>query len=140
MDKLVIDSTVFVSALGKPDDFSVGSKQFLTKLLKHASLQLIVPTIVAAETINILQKQGKSVKNLFSYFCGFTLFSLDADFLNQFARNLKASSLKTSDAIIAVSAKLNHALLISWDRQLLSSKNTLCQTLSPKEYLAQQKN
>ena len=140
MDKIVIDSTVFVSALGKPDDFSANSKQFLATLLKHDSIQLIIPTVVIAETLNTLQKQDKPIKNLLTYFSGFELVALDSEFINYFAKNLKKSPLKTSDAIIAVTAKLNNSLLISWDKQLISPKNVLCKTLTPKEFLTQQKN
>lgn len=135
MNKLVIDSTVFVSTLGKPDDFSLNSKKFFTSIEKISVLTLIIPSLVVAETANVLQKQNISLSNLLAYFSGFEIVTLDEEFLRQFISSIKNSTLKTSDAIIAITAKIKHAQLITWDSKLLSETNTLCSTSTPTQYL-----
>ena len=42
------------------------------------------------------------------------------------------SPLKTSDLVIALTAKLNDATLITWDKQLQNNK--ICETASPENY------
>lgn len=124
--------------MGKRDINTIPSKKFFRAIQTDT---IFIPTIVVAETLHTLNKHGRrSIAGVITYFLSLHLVTLDQEFLQAFAHTLQKTIVKTSDVIILITAKLYNAPLITWDKQLLSTKNTICQTLSPKEYLAQQKN
>lgn len=108
------------------------SAEFLNTIHKE---DVILPIIVAAETMVILLRQGYGVipellDNLFK----FKIISLDKNELNKIVVNCSSkTNLKTANYIIAMTAKLNKAILVTWDQQL--SKNDICKTLTPREYV-----
>lgn len=132
-NKLVIDSSVFVSCFGKPDEFTKASKKFFKGIPNNVQINL--PSIVVAETLTTFSKQGKSIGNIFKKLLSFEITQLDNNFLVKFSKILKPTPLRTLDLIIAATAKFYSALLISWDKRHLSSENFLCQTLTPNQYL-----
>lgn len=135
--RLVIDSSVFVSSLGIDDEFTKTSRLFFRKIINE---QVFVPSLVVAETLTIVGKQKKkSVASLLRYFYSLILIPLNQEFLNYFAKHLPTTtSLKTNDFIIAITAKMHKALLITWDSKLLSSAGKICQVLTPGDYLKQE--
>ena len=135
-EKIVIDSSVFISALGNPDIFTKESKSFFIQIAKQ-NIPVILPTIVVAETLVKIYRYKRRIKKISESFFDMELVSLDLDFLKQLSSLIKEPKLKTSDLIIAVCAKLASAVLISWDKRHLSKENYLCETLTPKEYLLQ---
>lgn len=135
MDKIVIDSSVFISLFGTSDIFSSASEKFLRALPAH--VKVIIPAIVMAETvINLSKKNIKSAKKAHTVLSQFTMVPIDESFMKHLMECItKPLSLKSSDAIIAVMTKMCSAVLITWDKELLSSKNTLCKALTPTQFL-----
>lgn len=133
MNKLVVDTSVFVSLFGAKDTFSENSQAFFSTLPED--IEIVLPTLVVAETLFSLAKQNLSTTAVYEQLMQFTLISLDGPFLEQYKQILAIASLRSSDAIIAATAKLQNARLVSWDSQHLSKANTLCETLSPTQFL-----
>lgn len=138
IEKLVIDASVLISTLGKPDVFTKKSEEFFRSVATHN--YFILPSIAVAEVITNLQKQKmKNINKKIDYIFGLTVIALDTEFLKEFTILSKNPKLKTSDLVISITAKLYDATLITWDKQLLSRSNTICKTQSPKEYIESQK-
>lgn len=140
MNKIVIDSSVFVSVLGKPDNFTISSRKLFNGLSKD--IQVVVPSLVLAETVVNLGKQDvKIAHEAFNLLSRMGLVALDEVVVKELLSFIKKPlGLKTSDAIIAITAFRIKANLVTWDRQLLSKKNTICEAVSPADYIAGLKN
>lgn len=130
--KIVIDSSVLISALDKNDPYLKPSSEFLNVIHKE---DVILPIIVVAETMIILLRQGYgTIPELLDNLFKFKIISLDKNELNKIIANCSSTTnLKTADFIITMTAKLNKAILVTWDRQLL--KNSICKTLTPQEFI-----
>lgn len=133
MINIVVDSSVFVSIFGKRDSFSVVSEKFLQQI--KPEFIIILPTLVVAETIVTVGKyNAEIIRTTNEILSQFNLVSLDENFL-KWILGVTSFTLKTSDFIIALTAKVSKATLVTWDKQQLSSKNTLCQAITPADYL-----
>lgn len=135
--KLVIDSSVFISHLGQNDTFTSISKRLFQILLEQKHT-IVIPTIVVAETLTILKKQKQSnLKAIYNTFNNFDLIDLDKKFLDKYVDLLitKGSDMKTSDFIIAATAKFTKSTLITWDQKIIKSAKRICLTLTPKQYI-----
>lgn len=131
---LVIDSSVYISTFGIPDSFTKTSRIFFAKISKTTTI--VLPTLVAAETMTILARQNKATaQKAYQYFSHFRLIPLDRQFLEALIENLPQPHLKTSDLIIAFTAKLYEGTLITWDQPLHTHAPSLCRVLTPQEYL-----
>lgn len=137
MQPLVIDSSVYVSYFGH-DANTPHTKQFW-RTLATISPQIIIPSLVVAETFVTLAKERVPYLDLvYRYFTSTIFIPIDQpliDHLYEFITALASpSQLKTSDLLIALIAKLHSATLVTWDRRLLT--NAVCQVLTPTRYLA----
>ncbi len=134
MTKLIIDSSVFISALGIKDEYSSDSRKFFEKCYDS---EIFVPALVIAEVLTVLTKQGmKNAASLLKYFSSLNLVPLDYGFLKYFVTHLPPSTtLKTSDLIVTLSASRHQAILITWDKKLLSENKKLLSITTPTEYL-----
>lgn len=132
---LVIDTNVFVSALGRPDKFTKESQQFFKSL--NGNTQLILPALVVWETVAAIFKQNiLTLRVVTKYFELLDIIPLDMQYLNLAISQLpKNTVLKSSDLIVALTAKMKHATLITWDNQLLGNADEFCTVLTPKQYL-----
>lgn len=133
MKKIVIDSCVFISHFGK-DEFTIESKTFFQKI-SQTDTQIILPALVASEVLLVLRQNGaKNLDKIIQIFFQMKLSVVDKKTIEALIVHLKTNipTLKTSDLIITLSAKINNAVLITWDKQLL--KNNICQTVSPRNY------
>jgi len=135
MNKLVVDSSVFVSLFGKADTFTESSASFFNNLPRDT--EIILPAIVVAETLVNLAKQKLPTKAVYDKLLKFTIVPLDGVFLEKFRQLLGDGQMRSADLIIAATAKLNTATLISWDKRHLSKANDICEALTPKQYLSQ---
>lgn len=136
MNKLVVDTSVFVSLFGTRDAFSENSAAFFSHVNKDT--EIIIPSLVVAETLVSLAKQKLFFPDVYDRLIQFTLVSLDAQFLEQFRKLVVGDvSMRSADFIIATTAKLNRATLISWDKRHLSKHNTICETLTPEQFISQ---
>jgi predicted nucleic acid-binding protein len=135
MSNIVIDSSVFISNFGQ-DKFTATAKSFIQIIIKNSNLKILLPTVIIAETL-IICSRLKPSPNLQEIKQNLTLFEtvdLDLDFLDHIAKffSKEKSLLKTSDLIIALTAKLHSATLITWDKQLLSQ--TICPVTTPENF------
>lgn len=131
---LMIDSSVFVSSIGIDDINTPYSRELFKKI---SSAEILVPTLVIAETLHTLYKQGNTKIDSISKF----LFSLksvgmDQPLLQSIVQFLpKSALLKTSDWLIAATAKINNAALITWDKKLLKYAGIICEVFSPEQFI-----
>lgn len=134
MKNIVIDSCVYISHFGK-DKFTPQSKSFFQRI-SRTNTQIILPAIVAAETLVVLSQNGAAnLERITQIFSQMKFSPINKETINDLASLLKGNKtlLKTSDLIIALTAKLNEASLITYDKQLL--KNNICQTYRPNLFL-----
>lgn len=134
MKNIVIDSCVYISHFGK-DKFTPQSKSFFRKI-SQTNIQIIIPTLVAAETLVILSQNGAvNLEKIILIFSQMRSSALNKKTIADLANLLKNNKtpLKTSDLVIALTAKLNKATLITYDKQLL--KNNICETYRPNLFL-----
>ena len=140
--KLVIDSSVFISHLGKNDEFTSGSKLFFTTIFEQKE-ELVIPTLVIAEILTILSQQNHTnLKLIYNTFNDFNIIDISSNFLEKFVDLLikKHPSMKTSDLVIAATAKFNDSTLITWDRKILKPAKLICPTFTPKQYIEEIKS
>ena len=131
---LSIDTPVFVSAFGSPDEFTNASRNFFSLL--STTHQILLSTVILAEVVVVLYRQNPySSHKAFTYLQQFTAIVVDQDLLIQCMNYLSHNTLKASDFLIATTAALHHATLITWDKQLLSSANAICKTITPKQFI-----
>lgn len=133
MTKVVVDSSVHVSFYGH-DANSSKTRQFFDD---HTNkLYFVTPTLVAAETITILAKvSGLDLLLVSQVLASTEVVPLDSQFLTYLELYLTKSpslKLKTSDLIITLTAKLHHATLVTWDKQLLSQN--ICPVKTPENF------
>lgn len=133
MKKIVIDSCVFISHFGK-DEFTNQSKSFFKKI-SQTNTQIILPALVAAEVLVVLRQNGATnLEKITQIFSQMEFSETNRETIKNLSSLLKINRpyLKTSDLIIVLTAKLNKATLVTWDKQLLA--NSFYKTITPKEY------
>lgn len=131
---ICIDSSVYISSLGDEDIYSDFSRKFFHSL---TSEQIIIPALVVAEVINILNKQKTgNLKKVYDSLLSFRLISFDHLLLKYLWENFpKKVELKSSDLVIAITAQMTKATLITWDGKLLSSASSICPVTTPRDYI-----
>lgn len=139
--KLVIDSSVFISHMGTNDEFTPTSQLFF-KILFENKEKVVIPTLVIAETLTVLkQQQHPNLQIIFKNFQDFDAIPLDMGLLEKLRGILLKSTvtLKASDLVIALTAKVADAVLISWDKRMLT-ETSICPVLTPKQYIVKVKS
>lgn len=133
MKNIVIDSCVYVSHFGK-DGLTPQSKSFFQSLLQ-TDVQIVLPAIVEAEVLVVLKQNGsKNIGRVSQILSKMKFAAIDREIIRELTISLKTKkpNLKTSDLLVALTTKLNNAVLITWDKQLL--KNNICKTLLPTDF------
>lgn len=134
MKKIVIDSCVFVSNFSN-DKFTDQSKLFFQQV-SDIDISVILPALVEAETLIVLKQNGKKdFTQIIEIFSQMKFQTIDKKVILNLIAVLEKNTikLKASDFLIALTARLNKAILITWDQQLL--ENSICKTLTPREYM-----
>ena len=94
----------------------------------------MIPSLVVVEVAVNLKKHGwdnlRPIKEVFS---NFTVLSLDGKSAYSLLDLWEANSLKASDFVVAATAKLNKAVLVTWDKRLLENK--ICEVMTPAQWL-----
>lgn len=131
---LMIDSSVFVSSIGIDDVNTPKSRELFKKI---SSVEIFVPTLVIAETLHTLYKQGNTkIVSISKFLFSLQLINLDQSLIQNIIKFLPESvRLKTSDWLIAAIAKINNAVLITWDKKLLRYAGTICDVFSPEQFI-----
>lgn len=144
MDKLVIDASVFLSGLFHDEENSEISGKFL-ETVRQKNILIVLPMLTLFEVLNTfhrVRKDSEATELVHQSFVdmnvskGLILLSLEASFLAHFFTYHEYFDLKTSDAIVALTAHREKCPLISWDKKLLKEANKYINAYTPEEYLA----
>lgn len=138
---LVIDSSVFISALTPAEEHAGTSQAFFRALRGGAYAGVVVPTTVVLEVGNILMQKGRLARSapmlasVQAHFEEFEIVPVDDEFVSAALLLFPRLALRTADAIVAVTASLYDAALVSWDARLLRGARVLVSALTPAEFL-----
>ena len=127
--------------MGTNDEFTPTSQLFF-KILFENKEKVVIPTLVIAETLTVLkQQQHLNLQIIFKNFQDFDAIPLDMGLLEKLRGILLKSTvtLKASDLVIALTAKVADAVLISWDKRMLT-ETSICPILTPKQYIVKVKS
>lgn len=135
MEKITIDSSVFISAFLETDRFHEESKKFFHHL-QSRELLVIEPIIVLLEVLNVLTKAGvKDCSPILESFRAFHTMPLNDSMVSEAHFVFQKCQLKTSDAIIVWCASASESTLVSWDAQLVREAKKLTVAQRPSDYL-----
>ena len=98
---------------------------------------LVIPATIVLEVANVLISLGhpKEAMVVYKYFPTLNIVAIDDDFVKRAIPLLEKVRLKTADAIIAVSAALGGAMVVSWDKKLLKETGKLTEVATPEVFL-----
>lgn len=136
MNRVIIDSSVFLSALIEKETRRLETLLFFKKL-GIAKKSVFVPSLVAAEVINKLQRTegGERVEVVYRFLMSFMVINLDKVFLRQAFPYWSGCRLKTSDAIIALTSAIYDCILVSWDEKLIAEAGKITKAATPAEFM-----
>ena len=130
MNRLVIDSSLYVAFANPLDEHFLDSQLFLENLVSKG--QLLTPRLVVIEVINVLNRlKVKEVDLIESVFRGGELVELDERVQEVIMGILPQVKLKSLDLIIVATAKLYEAQLVSWDKKLVREANKVVKAYTP---------
>lgn len=144
MKHVVVDSSVFLSALIPEDAFHTQSLRFFSHL-EEKKTPILIPILVLMEVMQVGYKKTKDSQLLRSWMLTFTRLSeakglrmipLESMFFANFLKFHVSFPLKTSDAIVSVTAAIENIPLVSWDKQLVKASRPLVEAHTPTEFLA----
>lgn len=136
MNRVVIDSSVFLSALIEKETRRLETLLFFKKL-GIAKKSIFVPSLVVAEVINKLQRteSKERVEIVYRFLMSFMVINLDNVFLRQAFPYWSRCRLKTSDAIIALTSAIYGTVLVSWDEKLVAEAGKITKAITPAEFM-----
>ena len=111
------------------------AKEFFKVILRKKA-KIFLPTIVWAETLTVLEHQKHEDLNRINLIMSeLKRVNLDEEVVKQVLKTLQQqrADLKTSDLVIAVTAKQEGAKLVTWDKQLLTRGKGICEVVRPEE-------
>jgi len=128
----LIDSSIYISALNSDDVLQPTSQTALSIIQKS---RIIVPALIISEIITVLNKTNpKATKPAVHSLLNNVVVALDVKFIHQFLRRIPpVNHLKTSDLVIAITALIYKATLITWDKQLINNTKSLCVAITPTQ-------
>lgn len=139
-----IDSSVYLSAIEQNDDFFAESTNFFRTILQE-DYQITSPILILCEIIHTLKRNTKNaqilnqrlrlIKKSFTR-SESTVIAMEKNFLKDFEKlSPFFAKLKTSDAIVALTALIYNTTLISWDKKLNEVAKKYIPAYSPSEFL-----
>lgn len=135
MQKLTIDSSVFISALLPKDRFYDESRNFFEQI-KRQEVVIIEPITVVLEICNILVKNDvRGVQAVLDRLLEFHILELDTRILQDAHFVFQKCQLKTADAVVVWCASVSESTLISWDARLLREAKKLTIAQRPSDYI-----
>lgn len=141
--KLVIDASVFVSTFSEGEEFHAESRAFFEEIM-GGKTDIFVPILTIFEILQTFYRNTndtKRVDRINAYLIEMNMsqrlkvINLEADFLAYFVTHHHEFPLKTSDAVVALTAEREHCPLISWDKQMLKAASKNVETYTPTEFL-----
>lgn len=136
MSRVVIDSSVFLSALIDKEKRRLETLLFFRKLWSKKQA-VYVPSLVIAEVINRLQRiEGENRADAaYRFLMSFVVIDIDNIFLKLALPYWSKFRLKTSDAIIAITSAVYEGILVSWDEKLISEAGKVTKAVTPAEFV-----
>lgn len=135
MQKLTIDSSVFISTLLETDTFHKASLDFFRLLAAHPA-SITEPITVLLEVANVLTKAGeKNLSSVLDSFLQFHVLPLDESLIRDTLFVFSKVRLKTADAIVVWCTSASESALITWDKILLREARNLVPAFTPREYI-----
>jgi len=138
MKNIIIDSSVFISALIEEETHHQVSLRYLESLLSSSQkVQVIIPRLVLIEISNVLfrlYKDSKKAKKLIVMIKNtdnYHIVDIDEEVEASTTKCLTKMSLKTSDLIICSIAHVAQGTLVSWDKKMMKEFNKVGQTQTP---------
>ncbi|MBI5356571.1 PIN domain-containing protein [Candidatus Collierbacteria bacterium] len=136
MNRVVVDSSVFLSALIEQEPRRLETLLFFKKL-GGTKESVYLPSLVIAEILNRLQKLGgeNRIEIVYRFLMSFTVINLDEAFLQQSLPYWNKCRLKTSDAIIAITSAIYDTVLVGWDEKLVAEAGKITKAITPAEFI-----
>ena len=131
--KLLIDSSVFIAFFNDADVFHKESVIFFEKLLEDKNAINVLPILVFLETANVLRKKIDAFNEikLLDAFNEYEKVDLSFDSSRKYLLLFNQLHLRTSDAIIAACAKMEDAILVTWDEKLAKEAKKITNAQAP---------
>jgi len=143
MEKIVVDASVFLSSALEGEVHSKISRKFF-ETIKNSGGKITIPVLTLFEVLHNFYRtneDSKATQRLHEYFINLNLsgdlkiLNLEASFLAYFFTYHQHFNLKTSDAIVVLTAHREKCPLISWDKQMLKQASKGVAIYTPEEYL-----
>lgn len=139
-----IDASIFVATARVPEAHHAASIEFLRQVEGQA-VRLFCPTLVLAECAAAIARQtdkpilAEKIVVLIEHLPNLLLVPLDASLAHGAAQIAITQRLRGADAIYAAVAETFDATLITWDAEMLQRGSTVVSTLTPTDWLKQQR-
>ena len=129
MKTLLLDSSIYISNLNESDQFHLKTRDFIQKLEKQLEeIEIIVPILIILEVANVLKKTPEEI---LTFFADSKIIEFNLDLVQKVIPFFKSINLKTSDAVIAGTAKIYGAELVSWDKKLIKEAKMIVKAYTP---------
>ena len=129
MKIFLLDSSIYISNLNASDQFHLKTRDFIQKLEKQSEeIEIIVPILIILEVANVLKKTPEEI---LTFFADSKIIEFNLDLVQKVIPFFKSINLKTSDAVIAGTAKIYGAELVSWDMKLIKEAKKLVKAYTP---------
>ena len=129
MKIFLLDSSIYISNLNASDQFHLKTRDFIQKLEKQSEeIEIIVPILIILEVANVLKKTPEEI---LTFFADSKIIEFNLDLVQKIIPFFKSINLKTSDAVIAGTAKIYGAELVSWDMKLIKEAKKLVKAYTP---------
>lgn len=139
-----IDASVFVAAARAPEAHHAASLEFL-RLVEEQTGNLFCPTLVLAECSAAIARQtnrpilAERTVTLIERFPNLLLAPLDISLARRAAQIAMTHRLRGADSVYVAVAETFNATLITWDGEMLQRSPAVVPTLTPMEWVEQQR-
>lgn len=139
-----IDASVVVSLARASEETHAASFDFLREVRRRNG-NFFCPSLILAECSAAIARQTENpalAERMFSLIGALpnlSLIDIDSDIARRAAEIVISQRLKAADAIYVAVAESQHAVLITWDEELIEHGNGLLDVLTPIAWLEQQK-
>lgn|GEM_PF-3638665 len=134
MRTFCVDSSVFLAALLTSDVTNAASQEYFRRVEREsAEVRVFIPATVVLEVVNVLLKvdQRSAAEEFLQQLPSLEVVAIDDRFIEEATKLLPRLRLKTADAIVALTAALNDAMLVTWDQQLLRQSKNITAAATP---------
>lgn len=141
--KVSIDASVFLSSFALNECHSSVSREFFS-VVKNKGYVVFIPVLTLFEVLHVYYKHTgdpnlteRILQKFINLNASKTLFflNMEADFVTYFTMHHYKFSLKTSDAIVAITAQKSKCPLVTWDNQIIKACNKHIEAMTPIQFI-----